>query len=322
MKIKKISYSQYLKTDDKWFFNDFEYANINLIVGKNATGKSRSLSTINSLARFLSEPTSAVRIANGTWDIYFDNNDSEVHYILDIQNSIVLQEELIIDGTQLLIRDDTGEGKIFFNEEKKHIRFKISPNEVAAYAKRDEIQHTFLEALFEWASSLIFFQFGSSMGQNKIIVEAEQQTDKKLNIKDSDGASEKFASGLREFGETYNEQVLHDIRQLGFNIKNIELEEFQGIQVGKNPLPGKPFGIVIEENDTNAKSNQLEISQGMFRALSLILQINYLIFADKLKCILIDDIGEGLDYERAASIIELVMDKAIKHNAQLRKSVV
>jgi hypothetical protein len=52
------------------------------------------------------------------------------------------------------------------------------------------------------------------------------------------------------------------------------------------------------------------MSQGMFRALSLFIQINYSLLASKPSCIVIDDIGEGLDYQRSSSIIKLLIEKA------------
>jgi predicted site-specific integrase-resolvase len=58
----------------------------------------------------------------------------------------------------------------------------------------------------------------------------------------------------------------------------------------------------------------------MFRALSLIIQITYLEFKQKEQItILIDDIGEGLDFERANNLIKYLIKIAEKqkNNIQL-----
>jgi ABC-type Mn2+/Zn2+ transport system ATPase subunit len=55
----------------------------------------------------------------------------------------------------------------------------------------------------------------------------------------------------------------------------------------------------------------------MFRALSLIIQLNYSQLASIPSCILIDDIGEGLDYERSSSLIKLLIEKAKTSAVQL-----
>ena len=48
----------------------------------------------------------------------------------------------------------------------------------------------------------------------------------------------------------------------------------------------------------------------MFRVLSLIIQVNYSLLAKQPSCILIDDIGEGLDFERASAMVKLLISKA------------
>ena len=59
------------------------------------------------------------------------------------------------------------------------------------------------------------------------------------------------------------------------------------------------------------------MSQGMYRALSLILQLEYSIKLGLPSCILIDDIGEGLDYERSQALIKLIVDRAENTNLQV-----
>jgi Fe-S cluster assembly ATPase SufC len=59
------------------------------------------------------------------------------------------------------------------------------------------------------------------------------------------------------------------------------------------------------------------MSQGMFRALSVIVQVNYAHMAKIPSCILIDDIGEGLDYDRSSSLIKLLINKVEDAHVQL-----
>ncbi len=55
----------------------------------------------------------------------------------------------------------------------------------------------------------------------------------------------------------------------------------------------------------------------MFRALSIIIQINYVVLADTPSCILIDDIGEGLDFDRSCCLIDVLISKAENSSVQL-----
>jgi hypothetical protein len=76
--------------------------------------------------------------------------------------------------------------------------------------------------------------------------------------------------------------------------------------------------IYLSEKDSGAVVWQPNISQGMFRALSLIIQITYNILKNLPTTILIDDIGEGLDFDRSSRLIKLLVEIAEKNeNIQL-----
>jgi len=55
----------------------------------------------------------------------------------------------------------------------------------------------------------------------------------------------------------------------------------------------------------------------MFRALSLIIQIQYSLFTGNPSCVLIDDIGEGLDFERSSALVKLLVERAKNSSIQL-----
>ena len=59
------------------------------------------------------------------------------------------------------------------------------------------------------------------------------------------------------------------------------------------------------------------MSQGMFRAFSIIAQVNYSQLASRATCILIDDIGEGLDFDRSSRLIEVLREKSQSSDFQL-----
>ena len=77
------------------------------------------------------------------------------------------------------------------------------------------------------------------------------------------------------------------------------------------------YGISVKEDGLKDYTDQMEMSQGMFRSLSLVIQIEYSLLANLPSCIMIDDIGEGLDYERSQSLIKLIMQKAASSRLQL-----
>ena len=62
---------------------------------------------------------------------------------------------------------------------------------------------------------------------------------------------------------------------------------------------------------------QRDMSQGMFRAFSVIVQLNYYILCGNKGFVIIDDIGEGLDFSRAKLLVQLLIRKARKAKIQL-----
>jgi AAA15 family ATPase/GTPase len=81
------------------------------------------------------------------------------------------------------------------------------------------------------------------------------------------------------------------------------------------PMP--VFGLCVQENDLGDITYQTEMSQGMFRALSLLVQLNYALLGKVPSCILIDDIGEGLDYDRSKNLIDLIIAKVKGSSVQV-----
>ena len=70
MKIKRISYQ-----DTNWELENLELGSVNLLVSKNATGKSRTLSTIDLLVKMITQKRDLNWGAK--WSILFENDQHE-----------------------------------------------------------------------------------------------------------------------------------------------------------------------------------------------------------------------------------------------------
>jgi len=98
--------------------------------------------------------------------------------------------------------------------------------------------------------------------------------------------------------------------RMGYNIEQVLLSNMESIKVIKGGIPAELQGICVKESNIDGIIDQNEISQGMFRALSIIIQVNYSQLTHSADCILIDDIGEGLDFDRSTRLIDLLREKA------------
>jgi hypothetical protein len=110
-----------------------------------------------------------------------------------------------------------------------------------------------------------------------------------------------------EFSHDFRKRIIDSMREIGYELSNI------GVTSSPNSLTPIPFssgtnGLMLYVGEKNSKTAifQPHMSQGMFRALSLIIQVTYNTLQHLSTTILIDDIGEGLDFERSTSVIKLI----------------
>jgi hypothetical protein len=256
-------------------------------------------------------------ISKGSYDVIFEDTKDIWKYRLEYDNSVVTLEQLMLDGEQKLHRGLGGMGRILAVdiENKPQIRFEVPGAQVAAFAKRDDIQHPFLKPLHEWAGSVRYFKFGTEMSPYNLALKVKDVRIE-VNERETNALVPVLDKAQKELGEVFAETVISDMKVLGYDLEKIDIRR-PDILVTNLILPGELVGVSVREKPLRCFVDQPSISQGMFRALSLIAQVDYYALAKKEACILVDDIGDGLDYERSCAIIELLRQKAKDFNFQL-----
>jgi energy-coupling factor transporter ATP-binding protein EcfA2 len=317
MFLKSVEYTQYEETPRLWKLEGCTFGNINLIVGKNATGKTRTLNIINSLASMLSGERKL--FISGHYNVEFDNSGQKINYILQYENASVVNEELNIDSNNKLKRGTEGIGTIYYAERNETIEFQTPPKELAAVVRRDTIQHAFLEDLFTWGKSVRHYLFGTQLGKEELAIflkNKERAEKQSINPRDTSHAVAMFREGREQYSNEFTGAIIHDMNSIGYSLDEIGTYTPESIVI-EGVLPSEPIALYVKENDLPCKTDQLDMSQGMFRALSLIIQVNYSLFTATPNCILIDDIGEGLDFERSSALVKLLIERAKHSSVQL-----
>ncbi len=315
MRIKSVEYSEFEGTEQEWTLKGLLLSTRNLIVGKNASGKTRVLNIINSLASYLAGRRSPGLSAN--YNITFDNGGKTLRYKLKFEQEQVVMEEFEVEGKVLLERGTDGEGHIWAEDidgEKKKIRFQTPPGQLAAVARRDSIQHAFLEPLHAWASTLHLYYFGTSLGKDHLAVHIDKGV-ARVDGRDTNKVVAIFRQAEKEFGEKFKQAIMSDMRKLEYDIEEVGVKPPVSILVPG--LPGELMGLYVKERGLSGITDQHSMSQGMFRAFSIFVQVNYSHMSGDVTGILVDDIGEGLDFERSGRLIELLREKADEFNVQL-----
>jgi len=314
IQLSKVKFTELEGTPQEWSLEGLSLGEANLIVGKNASGKSRTLNIILALARQLAgiDPLGP----SGNYDVEFNWDDKIIYYQLKYEDGQVLQERFSIDDKVLLNRGRGGEGTILAEEIGKEIRFQTPTGELAAVARRDTIQHKFLEPLYFWGSSLRHYSFGTALGKGylTILVKMEKNGEK-IDELDPNAVVILYRRAVKELTDEFSQVLIRDMKQLNYDVEEVGVKTPVSIRV--SGAPGELVGLYVKEKDLPGITDQHSMSQGMFRALSLLVQINYSQMSGKSTCILIDDIGEGLDFDRSCRLIDLLREKAKTSNTQI-----
>lgn len=311
MKLESIKYFQFKGTSNEWSLFHTNFGQINLMVGKNASGKTRTVHIISNLARLLSGKIKPTFLSSDYSVIFRNDDNKEIKYRLVISDRKVEKEELIVDGKKLLNRNKGGKGYIYTTQFRKPIKFQTPDTELTSSTRRDSLQHPFFESLYNWSSNINLYLFGTPLGQDTVLLPSDDKSNDP-KARELEGVIRIYKIGEEKFGTNFKKQVIKDMASVGYKLEAINVGRPTNITSSLDLL-----SLVIKEEGIDAPINQTEISQGMFRALSLIIQINYYSFLDKSSCIVIDDIGEGLDFDRSTKLIQLIISKAEKSKVQL-----
>lgn len=314
MFLQSIEFVQFENEPEEWRLHDFTLGPVNLLVGKNATGKSRTLNVINDLAGLVCGESKEL-FRSGALSVTFSDDSDTLEYCLELRGAKVVSESFALGGTKLLDRKEDGIGKVFAKKEGREIDFQTPVTELAVVARRDSIQHPFFERLHKWGKSVRYYPFGTSLGKKSFAVIREDSREE-LNTKDSKQVVAIFDKGQRLRGDGFENAVREDMGRIGYPIGKVGLASPRSV-IFTGPVGGDAVGLFVQEDELSGKTEQHDMSQGMFRALSIIIQVNYSYLAEEPSCILIDDIGEGLDFQRSTALIELLVDKAKKAGVQL-----
>lgn len=303
LKLKKLQYSEHKGGPQEWVLKEFELADSNLLVGKNAAGKTRTLNVIGGLTNLLSGRLEPL-YDSGHYKVHLSEDKNEIFYELEIENQGVSKEIFALNGEKKISRGETGEGKIYAAKLGDYIDFKVSETQLSVLAKRDEIQHPFLESLKEWADTSFHYKFGAPSAEN-------------INNSYTAQVHEMFLKG-KNITKNFEETIKEEMRLIGYQI--------QSIQEGQTPvmLPSPTGmiqasipGVAVKEKDLRAVTKPESISSGMYRALSLLIQIEFVKLTSSPGLIMIDDIGEGLDFSRTTKLLKILMEETKKASIQL-----
>lgn len=301
----------------EWLIDNVSLGETNLVVGKNSSGKTRTLNAITDLVSMLmGRGTSATGPVS--YELVFRNSESFMRYELEYDLETIRTERLYMGEELLLERSADGRGVIKYESTPGAIflEFEIPHDQLACYAKRDRLQHPFIEIIHGWAFSLRRFDFSGDLGKTRYALKAAFDV-RELDLSITNASLVPVITVAGEQYPDFRKEVLSDMREIGY-----EIEDFGIIHFSErfSQADQDRYAVYTTEAGLEKQVTQRDMSQGMFRAFSVLVQLNYYILCGNKGFVIIDDIGEGLDFSRAKLLVALLIRKAGVARIQLLMS--
>ena len=298
MRLKSLNYKENFSRSDAnlWELQGLILGEHNLIIGKNATGKSRIVNVIHGFSRVI-QGHQIVR--NGNWIASFiDGLGRKLDYSIEIERGEVVNEQIFIDGEKKLERS-LASAEIYSESESGMQKISPPNDRLVLHVRRDKAEYPFLESLFSWASGVRGYRFANTSPELIEIPNKPNQL----------GSLNAVPSALEQLTVSQLNNVLTHLREMGYDLETATIGPVEG-------LPPVAKCVFLKEQGITYSLKQFEISQGMFRAFALLTIIEYHRATNDVGSILIDDLGEGLDFERSKKLAEIIFQKNTESKIQ------
>ncbi|RLD71929.1 MAG: hypothetical protein DRI98_03735 [Bacteroidetes bacterium] len=314
MHLRKFSFRENAGQNIEWLIDNVSLGETNLVVGKNSSGKTRTLNALSDLVNMIrGKGTSASGPVS--YELLFRNSEEILKYELAYDQETIKNERLYVGEELVLERGEGGNGKIKYESTPGSIflEFEIPHDQLACYAKRDRLQHPFIELIYGWAISLRRFDFSGDLGKSRYALKSSFEA-REVDWTDTTSSLVPAITVAEEEYPQFQELVLKDMRQIGYDLKEFGVIHFSERFSGSSQ---DRYAVYTTETGLEKQVTQRDMSQGMFRAFSVLVQVNYYILSGHKGFVIIDDIGEGLDFSRAKQLVQVLISKATEARIQL-----
>ncbi|MCF8345917.1 MAG: AAA family ATPase, partial [Bacteroidales bacterium] len=163
------------------------------------------------------------------------------------------------------------------------------------------------------AKSMRRFDFSGDLGKNSYTLKREFEEDE---IDFSDAAASLVPVlylAIKKFNN-FRDVLVSDMNGIGYKLLDAGIVRYS--DKGQR-TDQERFAVYTTETGLEKQVTQADMSQGMFRAFSVLTRLNRYIMEGYTGCVIIDDIGEGLDFSRAKLLVNLLVQKAGSSGIQL-----
>lgn len=280
--LKSFTYRTY-----EWVLTKVYFNRQSLVVGQNAAGKTKLLESISTVINtILTKDLNWKGIFTFTAQLEFDG-DIALQYNIEFEEGKIVLEKLVDVNRNKILVSRTSQTCFFYDEDN----IALPEKSTALVAKQDIVKYPEAASVMQWAQTTRSITFS--------LLHIDKFHQMHLGNIGMDEMFEALSSKERQLILQYMNDLnyhLEDIneRNLGDNFKYIE----------------------IKEEDVHHSFPMFYLSNGMYRVLYILFYMLY-ISKQNVKCIFIDDLGEGLDYDRSTKLGKIVFDFCTEHSIQL-----
>lgn len=278
----------------RWTAKRIDLYSQNLLVGKNAVGKSTVIRLLSTMAAFLSQRRllNEVKIPVGGMIAIEDNEFTSIYRFAWVDAKI--------SDEYLSVKYANGETKIWIERTSDEAKFDgavVNPpqDKLLLNLKRDTVLYPELESIISWAENVDAFSFN----------EFDIDGDETLYSRFINGGDNLFTM-VKALSPESIVNVINAADGMGYHLEKIEGVEFADIKK-----------VLFTEKGVEDPLFDFSLSKGMFRTLYLLIYLEYIAKSGKPATLLIDDLCEGLDYDRSTKLGKYVFDYCSKNDIQL-----
>jgi len=314
MYLQSFSFRENAGQKIEWLIDHVSLGPINLMVGKNSSGKTRTLNAISDLVSLL-KGRAISSAGTVSYELVFRNQENDMRYELEYDRETILSERLYMGEELLLERGEEGRGIIKYESTPGAIflEFEIPHEQLACFAKRDRLQHPFMEIIHGWALSLRRFDFSGDLGKSRYALKSSFES-KEIDFSITHHSLVPLITVTEEAYPEFRQELMADLKEIGYQVEDFGVIHFSE---RSGHVDQDRYAVYLTESGLEKQVTQRDMSQGQFRAFSVLAQVNYYIRCGHKGMVVIDDIGEGLDFSRAKLLVQLLIRKAAAAQIQL-----
>ena len=168
MILSSLKFKENLDNENYWEIDGLNFEMFNLIVGLNATGKTRLVSIISNLTKMITKKLK-IKLNDSRWElVFYKNKKNKFSYKLHIKKGEIVLEE-IKEGRKVLLSRKRESGKIYSYLLHKKLTINPPKDELTLHVRRDVKEFPFLEDIYEWSKNFFGYKFTSARPDHLLV---------------------------------------------------------------------------------------------------------------------------------------------------------